>query len=107
MPIVDSQRQRLPDNKVRGGCGSWDQPQKYALSCTNPCSPGWTRTSNPSVNSRTLCQLSYRGSCASGTTLAYEAGVAPRHTCGEHVADTSGRMVGRTTLEGTTVIRYA
>jgi hypothetical protein len=25
------------------------------------CSPGRTRTSNPSVNSRTLCQLSYRG----------------------------------------------
>src|SRR5215213_9927306 len=26
-----------------------------------PSSPGWTRTSNPSVNSRMLCQLSYRG----------------------------------------------
>jgi hypothetical protein len=25
-------------------------------------SPGWTRTSNPPVNSRMLCQLSYRGS---------------------------------------------
>ncbi len=25
-------------------------------------SPGWTRTNNPSVNSRMLCQLSYRGS---------------------------------------------
>src|SRR5437016_1251142 len=25
------------------------------------CSPDWTRTSNPSVNSRMLCQLSYRG----------------------------------------------
>ena len=24
-------------------------------------SPGWTRTTNPSVNSRMLCQLSYRG----------------------------------------------
>ena len=24
-------------------------------------SPGWTRTNNPSVNSRMLCQLSYRG----------------------------------------------
>ena len=29
-------------------------------------SPGWTRTSNPSVNSRMLCQLSYRGSIAPG-----------------------------------------
>ena len=27
-------------------------------------SPGWTRTNNPSVNSRMLCQLSYRGSAA-------------------------------------------
>src|SRR5688572_23975063 len=27
-------------------------------------SPGWTRTNNPPVNSRMLCQLSYRGSCA-------------------------------------------
>ncbi len=25
-------------------------------------SPGWTRTSNPAVNSRMLCQLSYGGS---------------------------------------------
>ena len=29
--------------------------------CSNACSPGWTRTTNPSVNSRMLCQLSYRG----------------------------------------------
>ena len=27
-------------------------------------SPGWTRTNNPSVNSRMLCQLSYRGLAA-------------------------------------------
>jgi hypothetical protein len=26
-----------------------------------PNSPGWTRTNNPPVNSRMLCQLSYRG----------------------------------------------
>jgi hypothetical protein len=26
-----------------------------------PDSPGWTRTNNPPVNSRMLCQLSYRG----------------------------------------------
>src|SRR4051812_14204555 len=25
------------------------------------CSPAWTRTKNPPVNSRMLCQLSYRG----------------------------------------------
>jgi hypothetical protein len=33
-------------------------------STVNVCSPGWTRTTNPSVNSRMLCQLSYRGSLA-------------------------------------------
>jgi hypothetical protein len=27
-------------------------------------SPGWTRTNNPPVNSRMLCQLSYRGLAA-------------------------------------------
>lgn len=44
----------------------------------NALLPGRTRTSNPSVNSRTLCQLSYRGPpgpCerwrSRGTTLAY------------------------------------
>src|SRR5688572_12699023 len=29
-------------------------------------SPGWTRTNNPPVNSRMLCQLSYRGSLEAG-----------------------------------------
>jgi hypothetical protein len=28
-------------------------------------SPGWTRTNNPPVNSRMLCQLSYRGTVCS------------------------------------------
>ena len=34
------------------------------------CSPGWTRTSNPSVNSRMLCQLSYRGRLARDVAIA-------------------------------------
>ena len=35
------------------------------------CSPGWTRTNNPPINSRMLCQLSYRGSLVQrGETLA-------------------------------------
>ena len=38
-----------------------DKPQAADLGC---CSPGWTRTNNPSVNSRMLCQLSYRGRLA-------------------------------------------
>ena len=29
-------------------------------------SPGWTRTNNPPVNSRMLCQLSYRGTVRAG-----------------------------------------
>jgi hypothetical protein len=29
-------------------------------------SPGWTRTNNPPVNSRMLCQLSYRGTRSGG-----------------------------------------
>jgi hypothetical protein len=31
-------------------------------------SPGWTRTSNPPVNSRMLCQLSYRGTARLSVT---------------------------------------
>src|SRR5215204_1860139 len=38
--------------------GDYGQPAFAGLSCS---SPGWTRTNNPPVNSRMLCQLSYRG----------------------------------------------
>ena len=42
-------------------------PTRYASpSCAlSPSSPGWTRTNNPPVNSRMLCQLSYWGKRAS------------------------------------------
>lgn len=33
----------------------------FTVSCLGAGSSGWTRTSNPPVNSRMLCQLSYRG----------------------------------------------
>jgi hypothetical protein len=36
-------------------------PEIRTVTCGDG-SPGWTRTNNPSVNSRMLCQLSYRGS---------------------------------------------
>src|SRR6266576_450222 len=36
-------------------------------------SPGWTRTNNPPVNSRMLCQLSYRGTVLSGRIVAAPA----------------------------------
>ena len=42
-----------------------DVEQKYErpgfLPALHVCSPIWTRTRNPSINSRMLCQLSYRG----------------------------------------------
>ena len=41
------------------------------------CSPSWTRTNNPAINSRMLCQLSYRG---------------------KHSAHTAGGLPARTTL---------
>ena len=49
---------------------------KFSAQCVSPektkahmcrrfrSSPGWTRTNNPPVNSRMLCQLSYRGTAA-------------------------------------------
>lgn len=38
-------------------------PCSCAGQTPSSCSPDWTRTNNPPVNSRMLCQLSYRGSC--------------------------------------------
>jgi hypothetical protein len=59
-------------------------PRYAGITCVDACSPGWTRTSNPSVNSRMLCQLSYRGplfrgDCAAdrGMTLAYVSVASP------------------------------
>jgi hypothetical protein len=40
------------------------RPPKRPRCRTFLYSPGWTRTNNPPVNSRMLCQLSYRGSAA-------------------------------------------
>jgi hypothetical protein len=37
-------------------------------------SPDWTRTSNPSINSRMLCQLSYGGPSFSGPGYLTRAG---------------------------------
>ena len=41
-------------------------------------SPGWTRTNNPSVNSRMLCQLSYRGSAGESVAGATKRRSSPR-----------------------------
>src|SRR6266542_1270199 len=63
-----------------------------------PSSPGWTRTNNPPVNSRMLCQLSYRGSRGGG---ARERGVLHRPLArvrafrrGRADAGESGRLAG-------------
>ena len=45
------------------------RPRLMPRAQTMPNSPGWTRTNNPPVNSRMLCQLSYRGSVLSGRGL--------------------------------------
>lgn len=34
---------------------------KHQPSSLGLCSPDWTRTNNPAINSRMLCQLSYGG----------------------------------------------
>ena len=46
-----------------GHSADWDErPAGKSLACRDfRSSPGWTRTNNPPVNSRMLCQLSYRG----------------------------------------------
>jgi hypothetical protein len=36
-------------------------PKGVLVVLAGVCSPDWTRTSNLPVNSRLLCQLSYRG----------------------------------------------
>ena len=51
-------------------------------------SPGWTRTNNLPVNSRLLCQLSYRGMVQRGQTVA--KGHAP-----PEIADRSGGLSDR------------
>lgn len=40
------------------------------------CSPGWTRTNNLPINSRLLCQLSYRGKAAGGSPQQRPATIA-------------------------------
>ena len=54
-----SRRQRSP--AIRPG---FVLSERRPFCSALPSSPGWTRTNNPPVNSRMLCQLSYRGSVA-------------------------------------------
>ena len=51
-------------------CNRWQVGLVYDGCFEKQSSPGWTRTNNPSVNSRMLCQLSYRGSRGGIVTVA-------------------------------------
>src|SRR5699024_2582098 len=44
-----------PLERCASGAHMEQTPRKVRLTCENVCSPDWTRTSNPSVNSRMLC----------------------------------------------------
>ena len=59
-------------------------------------SPGWTRTNNPPVNSRMLCQLSYRGSLGQKSLAKLGLDLAERVVdLGEHALelDRAGEVV--------------
>src|SRR5687768_14163295 len=59
-------------------------------------SPGWTRTNNPPVNSRMLCQLSYRGSLGRKSLAKLGLDLAERVVdLGEHALelDRAGEVV--------------
>ena len=48
-------------SRRRRGLQSMQSPSPSTRCPADRPLPGWTRTNNPSVNSRMLCQLSYRG----------------------------------------------
>src|SRR5437588_1622398 len=50
--------------RLRSGKGSVSRRNRAVSANSHSSSPGWTRTNNPPVNSRMLCQLSYRGLAA-------------------------------------------
>ena len=60
-PSPTSQRSGLG---MRLSVAAYRTARKRRLKNDSFNSPGWTRTNNPPVNSRMLCQLSYRGSAA-------------------------------------------
>ncbi len=50
-----------PDARSSTGCTGSPTPAGYEPLTWESCSSDWTRTSNPAINSRMLCQLSYGG----------------------------------------------
>ena len=73
-----SQGSSLHTTRPRRGypSGSCVSPTAVRAGGVNSGSSGWTRTNNPSVNSRLLCRLSYRGSSG-----ADEMGRSTGETC--------------------------
>src|SRR4051812_17118598 len=65
-------------NKCGVGSGSDARTGRVPMLLLGCGSPAWTRTKNLSVNSRLLCQLSYRGSLYSPASLA-RVEEAPEH----------------------------
>lgn len=47
------------------------------------CSPDWTRTNNRPINSRELCQLSYRGLCSGPGRVSLDRGMTLAHDCAD------------------------
>src|SRR5947209_174092 len=68
--LINAELRELRDRPTRTAQPLPHFPAGQMLMCVKVCataktsrigSPGWTRTTNPPVNSRMLCQLSYRG----------------------------------------------
>ena len=67
---VDARSFRPARHVRRGGLAG--EPAAFHAAALS--SPGWTRTNNPPVNSRMLCQLSYRGTVLSGPKCSRDRG---------------------------------
>ena len=60
-PITEHGVATLPEQ-------AWERARRRAeIIGPFACSPGWTRTNNLPINSRLLCQLSYRGKATTGS----------------------------------------
>ncbi len=78
------------------GCGEWESDEALPVSgewrtglTWRSCSPDWTRTNNPAINSRMLCQLSYGG--RAGVTRALAESTARARASPAGTSDRGGR----------------
>jgi hypothetical protein len=94
-----------PPGNSRAGRGS-DRLTRCGSRNANSGSPTWTRTKNLPVNSRLLCQLSYRGSQARVVRISPRPGRLHKTTQLPQ-ALASGYLVSRTTYRGPSPHRVA